>query len=137
MKKSKVDGLLEFWLYVLGLCLCFEYIYISIDRWLEFPFMCIFCGLFFYLSLVRLVCKRKKRKFDYVVPILNLIISTPGGQAFDCVVKIILRLCVGVEIGLELLLLVWVGCWSVWVIATVFMVVGLMFWEEVIKKKEV
>ena len=99
--------------------------------------MCIFCGLFFYLSLVRLVCKRKKKKFDYVVPILNLIILTPGGQAFDCVVKIILRLCVGVEIGLELLLLVWVGCWSVWVIATVFMVVGLMFWEEVIKKKEV
>ena len=136
MKKSKGDRFLELSLYVFSLCLFFAYFFISLSRWNEFSFLCIFCGFFFYLSLVKLVSKRKKRKFDYVMPILCLGISIPGGYAFDYMVNAVIHIWLGMNFQLALLLSIGVFCLGVGVLGTAAVLIGLMFWEELFFKKE-
>lgn len=135
MKESKGDRLLELSLYVLGLCLFFAYFFIDLNEWQDYSLVYIFCGFFFHLALLKVISKKQKRKFDYVVPILSLGISIPSGYAFDYIVKAIIRILRGLDIQLALLLLIIVFCFSVGVLSTIFVWIGLVFWEELLFEK--
>lgn len=135
MKKPKGDRFLELSLYGFGLSLFFVYFFVTLSRWVEYPFLCIFCGFFFYISLLRVISKRNKKKFDYAVPLLCLIVSVPAGHGFDYIANALLYIFFELELQLALFQLIIIFCFGVGVIGTAVILLGLMFWEELFFNK--
>lgn len=136
MNGSRGDRILELCLYVLGLFLFFAYFFISLSKWNDYYLFYLFCGCLFYLSLFRVVSKRKRKKVDYIIPFLCLVVSIPGGYAFDYLIKGVIRILLGLDFQLALLFSIGLFFQLVTVISTIFVVFGLMFWEELFFKRK-
>lgn len=135
MEQSKSVNKLELWLYALGSSFYFLYFFIDLTEWQEFSLVYIFCGFFFYISLLKVLSKKWKKKFDYVVPFLTLHLTEPAGWFFDFNMKVLIEILLGLDIQLALLKLIIVFCFSVGVLSTIFVWIGLVFWEELLFEK--
>ena len=134
-RELQEDKILELSLWSLSLIVFFACYFIQIDAWSDFYIFYVFCGFFFYTTLFKVLFKRLKRKVDYIRPLINLYISTPGGWALDSIVKIIVHITVEDSAEFVVMLLFFLFCLVVVVLIISMILLWLIFWEELKNKK--
>ena len=130
----KEDKLLEMTLWLLSLSAYYLYFFIKLDAWSEFYIFYVFCGFFFYTTLIRVMVK-KRNKIDYVLPLIVLYLSTPAGWSLDAFVKIIIQISVETSAELILLLFVFSFCLLMVVLIMTVLLLWLIFYGGIRKKK--
>lgn len=133
--KVKGDRILDLALWFLSFSVFFAYCFIELETWLDFYIFYIFCGFSFYITLFRVLLKKRKRKFDYVLPLINLYISIPGGLALDVIVKLIENLMTETSAEVAFFSIIYSMCLLVVVYIMLFVLYMLLFWEEHRNKK--